>query len=89
MKYPSPVRYLKCLDRRGVKKVQIIEEGRRKKEEGRRKKEEGKTNYRMGLTDITGSLALPGNLYLEALPRWGKRRQSLAYLRYQALPGNE
>ncbi|MEG4999426.1 hypothetical protein QUB13_17260 [Microcoleus sp. B4-D4] len=35
MKSPPPVRYLKCLDRRGVKKVQIIEEGRRKKEEGR------------------------------------------------------
>ena len=67
-----------------MKKVQIIEEGSSAADfvadvtdvTDVSPSEEGKTNYRMGLTDLTGSLALPGNLYLEALPRWGKRRQS-------------
>ena len=43
------------------------------------------------ITDLTGSQALPGNRYLEALPRklLSKLEAQPPDLRYQAEPGNE
>ena len=45
------------------------------------------------IIDLTGSQTLPGNRYLEALPRLqlraGKLEAEPLYLRYQAEPGNE